>query len=57
MLAGWQARRSPEHLIGIFELAAAAGALHDPQLAVGRMSEYLASAPPLRPQPDRGREP
>jgi Protein of unknown function (DUF993) len=57
MLAGWQDRRSPEHLIGIFELAAAAGALHDPQLAVGRMSEYLASAPRSRAQPDRRRVP
>ena len=44
MLAGQQERRSAEHLIGIFELAAAAGALRDPELAVGRMSEYLATA-------------
>jgi len=46
MLAGQQERRSAEHLIGVFELAAAAGALRDPELAVARMSEYLASAPP-----------
>jgi hypothetical protein len=44
MLAGLQERRSAEHLIGVFELAAAAGALRDPQLAVGRMAEYLAGA-------------
>ena len=46
MLAGQQERRSAEHLIGIFELAAAAGALRDPELAVGRMSQYLATATP-----------
>jgi dihydrodipicolinate synthase/N-acetylneuraminate lyase len=46
MLAGQQERRSAEHLIGVFELAAAAGALRDPELAVDRMSEYLASATP-----------
>jgi len=46
MLAGQQVRRSAEHLIGVFELAAAAGALRDPELAVVRMSAYLACAPP-----------
>ncbi|HTA10963.1 MAG TPA: DUF993 family protein [Streptosporangiaceae bacterium] len=46
MLAGQQERRSAEHLIGVFELAAAAGALRDPELAVVRMSAYLACAPP-----------
>jgi hypothetical protein len=42
MLAGLQQRRSAEHLIGVFERAVAAGALGDPDLAVGRMTEYLA---------------
>jgi Protein of unknown function (DUF993) len=46
MLAGQHERRSAEHLIGVFELAAAAGALRDPELAVDRMSEYLGSATP-----------
>ena len=46
MLAGQQERRSAEHLIGVFELAAAADALRDPELAVVRMSAYLACAPP-----------
>jgi hypothetical protein len=41
MLAGLQQRRSAEHLIGVFERAVAAGALGDPDLAVGRMTEYL----------------
>jgi hypothetical protein len=44
MLAGLQERRSAEHLTSLFELAAAAGALADPQLAVSRMSKYLAGA-------------
>jgi hypothetical protein len=42
MLADLQTRRSPAHLIAVFELAAAAGALRDPALAVERMTEYLA---------------
>ncbi len=42
MLAGWQARRSPDHLIALFELAALASALLDPGLAVAKMTEYLA---------------
>jgi hypothetical protein len=42
MIGGLQARRSPAHLIRVFELAAAAGALRDPALAVERMTEYLA---------------
>jgi hypothetical protein len=42
MLGALQERRSAEHLIGVFELAAAAGALRDPHLAVRRMAEYLA---------------
>jgi hypothetical protein len=44
MLAGLQTRRSPEHLISVFELAAAAGALRDPDLAVARMTGYLTGA-------------
>lgn len=43
MLAGLQNRRLPAHLIGVFELAAAAGAFPDPDLAVSRMVEYLAT--------------
>jgi hypothetical protein len=42
MLDGLQARRQPEHLIRVFELAAQAGALLDPDLAVARMTAYLA---------------
>jgi len=44
MLDGLQSRRSPEHLICVFELAARAGALLDPDLAVGRMTSYLAES-------------
>ncbi|HEY2505912.1 MAG TPA: DUF993 family protein [Streptosporangiaceae bacterium] len=43
MLAGLQHRRSAAHLIDVFERAAAAGVLRDPDLAVGRMTEYLAT--------------
>ena len=42
MLEGLQARRAPEHLIRVFELAAQARALLDPDLAVARMTAYLA---------------
>jgi hypothetical protein len=42
MLAGFERHRSPGHLAGVFELAAAAGALREPELAVRRMSRYLA---------------
>jgi Protein of unknown function (DUF993) len=42
MLDGLQARRQPEHLIRVFELAAQARALLDPELAVARMTAYLA---------------
>jgi Protein of unknown function (DUF993) len=45
MLAGFHRRRPAEHLIRVFELAAAAGALADPGLAVERMSRYLADGP------------
>jgi Protein of unknown function (DUF993) len=44
MVGGLQTRRSPAHLGRVFELAAAAGALRDPALAVDRMAEYLARA-------------
>jgi hypothetical protein len=42
MLDRLHERRSAAHLIRVFELAAAARALLDPQLAVTRMREYLA---------------
>jgi hypothetical protein len=42
MLGGLERQRSPAHLCRVFELAAAAGALRDPDLAVARMSAYLA---------------
>jgi uncharacterized protein DUF993 len=41
MLDGFERRRPAGHLIGVFELAAAAGALRDPDLAVSRMSAFL----------------
>jgi hypothetical protein len=44
MLGGLQHRRTAEHLTRVFELAAAAGALLHPDLAVARMTEYLAAA-------------
>ena len=43
MIGGLEAKRPTEHLIRVFELAAAAGALTDPALAVSRMSELLAT--------------
>ena len=46
MVEGLQTRRSPAHLIRVFELAAAAGALRDPALAVDRMTQYLSRAGP-----------
>ena len=45
MLDGFEHRRSPEHLTRVFELAAAAGALTDPELAVSRMSAFLRANP------------
>ena len=49
MLDGLQRRRPARHLIRVFELAAAARALTQPELAVARMSELLArSAGPER---------
>jgi Protein of unknown function (DUF993) len=44
MVGGLQERRPPAHLIRVFELAAAAGALRVPALAVDRMTAYLAGA-------------
>jgi hypothetical protein len=41
MLDGLERERTVTHLAGVFELAAAAGALADPDLAVGRMSAFL----------------
>jgi Protein of unknown function (DUF993) len=41
MLDGFERRRPAGHLIRVFELAAAAGALADPDLAVSRMSQFL----------------
>jgi hypothetical protein len=42
MLGGLQRRRPARHLIRVFELAVAARALTDPELAVERMNELLA---------------
>jgi hypothetical protein len=42
MLGGLERRRPARHLIRVFELAAAARALTDPELAVERMNELLA---------------
>jgi hypothetical protein len=41
MVGGLERERSAEHLTAVFELAAAAGALRDPELAVARMTQYL----------------
>jgi hypothetical protein len=43
MLGGLQRRRPARHLIRVFELAAAAGALIDPELAVERMTGLVAT--------------
>jgi len=49
MLGGLERRRPAGHLIRLFELAVAAGALREPELAVERMGEMLArSAHPGR---------
>jgi hypothetical protein len=45
MLDGFERRRPAGHLIRVFELAAAAGALTDPDLAVSRMSAFLKDRP------------
>jgi hypothetical protein len=44
MVGGLERRRSTGHLIRVFELAAAAGALTEPELAVARMNELLEVA-------------
>jgi len=44
MLGGLQRQRPAGHLIRVFELAAAAGALTQPELAVERMGEMLVSS-------------
>ena len=41
MLDGLERRRPASHLIKVFELAAAAGAFTDPDLAVTRMTAFL----------------
>ena len=41
MLDGLERERPVGHLVRVFELAAAAGALTDPDLAVGRMTAFL----------------
>jgi hypothetical protein len=41
MLDGLERKRPAGHLIRVFELAAAAGALTDPELAVSRMTAFL----------------
>jgi hypothetical protein len=41
MLDGLERKRTPAHLVRVFELAAAAGALTDPDLAVSRMTAFL----------------
>jgi hypothetical protein len=43
MLGGLQRQRPARHLIRVFELAAAAGALADPELAAARMGELVAT--------------
>ena len=45
MLGRLERQRAPGHLIRVFELAAGAGALLEPGLAVARMAEYLAAVP------------
>jgi hypothetical protein len=42
MVGGLESQRSPAHLTRLFELAAGAGALRDPGLAVDRMTRCLA---------------
>ncbi|MFJ5234188.1 dihydrodipicolinate synthase family protein [Kitasatospora sp. NPDC088391] len=44
MVAGAQSGRSVSHLVELFRLADAAGVLADPELAAGRMREFLALA-------------
>jgi dihydrodipicolinate synthase/N-acetylneuraminate lyase len=44
MLGGLERERAKDHLVRVFELAAAAGALTEPELAVCRMARLLAAA-------------
>ncbi|HEY1622406.1 MAG TPA: DUF993 family protein [Streptosporangiaceae bacterium] len=44
MVGGLERRRTTEHLVRVFELAAAAGALAEPELAVSRMTELMEAA-------------
>jgi hypothetical protein len=44
MVGGLERRRTTAHLVQVFELAAAAGALTEPELAVARMTELLEGA-------------
>lgn len=44
MVGGLERRRTTAHLIQVFELAVAAGALTEPELAVARMTQLLDSA-------------
>jgi hypothetical protein len=44
MLDGLERRRPASHLVRVFELAAAAGALTDPDLAVSRMALFLGES-------------
>jgi dihydrodipicolinate synthase/N-acetylneuraminate lyase len=46
MLDAMQRQRGRAHLVRVFELAAAAGALTDPECAAARMTEFLAAASP-----------
>jgi hypothetical protein len=45
MLDGLERARPVSHLVRVFELAAAAGALSHPELAVARMTAFLAGQP------------
>lgn len=45
MLDHFEDRRTARHLVGLFELAATAGALLKPDLAVERMNRYLTQGP------------
>jgi hypothetical protein len=44
MVGGLERRRTTAHLVRVFELAAKAGALTEPELAVARMTELLRAA-------------
>ncbi len=43
MLGGQETARSPQHLADLFVLADQAGLLRDPDLAVKRMTAFLAA--------------